>query len=99
MSKVIDITDKLEFAGRPKLRIKDVQIEVKDDAATMLKIMGILGERDEPGPREVMSMYNLMFDKEEQEKIDGLKLNFSDFTTVISNAISLINGEDDTPGE
>lgn len=99
MAKVIDITDKLNFEGNPKLKIKDEEIEINSDAATMLKLMGVLGENDDPGPKEVLEMYNLMFNPSERKKIEKLKLNFEDFTNVIFIAIGLIQGEDDTQGE
>lgn len=99
MAKVIDITDKLDFEGNPKLKIKDEEIEINADATTMLKLMGVLGENDDPGPKEVLEMYNLMFNPSERKKIEKLKLNFEDFTNVIFIAIGLIQGEDDTQGE
>lgn len=39
MAKVVNITDKLELEGNPHLVIKDEELEVNADAATMLKIM------------------------------------------------------------
>lgn len=98
MSKIIDITDKLDFDGNPKIKIKNQEIEVNADASTMLKIMGVLGDKDEPGPKEVMDMYNLMFDPPERKKIEKMNLRFKDFTMVVYTAIGLIQG-DDTPGE
>ena len=44
-------------------------------------------------------MYNLVFTKEEQKKIDALKLNFSSFTTLINEAIELINSGGTSQGE
>lgn len=99
MAKVIDITDKLDFEGNPKLKIKDEEIEINADATTMLKLMGALGKIDNPGPKEVLEMYEIIFDQSERKKIEKLKLNFEDFTNVIFIAIGLIQGEDDTQGE
>lgn len=65
------------------------------DAATMLRIMGILSEKEETGPKEVIAMYELMFAEKERKKIDQLKLNFSDFTTLTYTAIGLVTGEND----
>ena len=93
MAKIIDITDKLDFGGNPKLKIKDLEIEINADAATMLKIMGVIGDNEEPGPKEVLKMYDLMFEPTERKKIEGLKLNFKDFTAVIFAAINLIQGD------
>ncbi|WP_411337226.1 hypothetical protein [Ruminococcus gauvreauii] len=98
MGKVIDITEKLDFDENPKIKVRNAEIEVNADAATMLKVMGILGDNEEPGAKEVMGMYELMFSEKERGKIEKLKLNFKDFTTLVYTAINLINGED-TPGE
>ena len=37
--KVIDITEKLNFAEKPKIIIKDTEITVNNSAVTILKIM------------------------------------------------------------
>lgn len=93
MSKVIDITDKLDFGGNPRIKIKDIEYEVNADASAMLKIMGILTEKKEPGPEEVLKMYDLLFSDSERKKIEKLKLSFKDFQTFIFSAISLITGD------
>ncbi len=98
MAKIVDITEKLEFEENPRLKVRDTEIEVNADAATMLKVMGVLGDTEEPGAREVTQMYELMFAEEEREKIEQMKLSFKDFTTLVYTAISLINGEE-TQGE
>lgn len=99
MAKVVDITEKLDFDGNPFIRVKDVEVEVNADAATMLKVLGVLGRNENTGTREVLDMYELMFAKKEREKIDELKLSFKDFTKLVYTAISLVNGEDDSLGE
>lgn len=95
MSRVVDITEKLNYEENPKIKVKDKEIEVNTDAATMLRIMGILSEKEETGPKEVIAMYELMFAEKERKKIEQLKLNFSDFTTLIYTAIGLVTGEND----
>ena len=40
---IVDITDKLNFEESPKLKIKNVTVEVNADAPTMLKVMQRLG--------------------------------------------------------
>ena len=39
MSRIIDITEKLNFDEKPKIKIKDKTFEVNDSAVTMLKIL------------------------------------------------------------
>ena len=95
MSRVVDITEKLNYEENPRIRVKDKEIEVNTDAATMLRIMGILSDKEETGPKEVIEMYELMFAEKERQKIEKLKLNFSDFTTLVYTAIGLVTGEND----
>lgn len=93
MAKVVDITEKLSFDENPIIKVKNKEIEVNTDAATMLKVMGILADKEEPGPKEILSMYEIMFAEKERKKIEQLKLNFADFTTLVYTAINLITGE------
>ena len=88
MAKVVDITNKLEFDGNPKLRIKDKEIEVNADAPTMLKVMNLVG--DDPTPKEVITLYNLVFPEESRKVLDDMKLNFADLITVVEAAVSVI---------
>lgn len=101
MAKVVNITDKLELEGNPHLVIKDEELEVNADAATMLKIMGKYAEFDSDAatPKDILDLYNLMFPVESQKKIEKLKLSFTDLTTVVMEAQKLITGEEDTVGE
>ena len=97
MAKVVDITNKLEFDGNPKLKIKDKEIEVNADAPTMLKVMNLVG--DDPTPKEVITLYNLVFPEESRKVLDDMKLNFADLITVVEAAVSVISGDTDTSGE
>lgn len=92
MSKIINISDKLDFESKHKLIIKDVEIEVKADAKTMLKVMSLV--KDDTGAEEIIKAYEYLFDKENRDKLDALNLSFKDLTTVITYAVKLIQGED-----
>lgn len=94
MGKIIDITEKLNFEEEPVIKVKELEIKVNADAATMLKIMGILSGNEAAGPKEVIGMYELIFTEQEREKIEKMKLNFKDFQTVIFTAINLVTGEE-----
>ncbi len=99
MGKVIDITDKLSFDGNPFLMIKGEKLEVNADTPTMIKIMALMSEAD-PGPKEMVEAMNLIFAEDARQKLKDMKLNFSDTTTVVHEAISLIAGqEENAPGE
>lgn len=101
MSKIVNITEKLELDGNPFLLIKDEKLEVNADAATMLKLMGKYGEMEasEATPKDILELYDLMFPKESQKKIEKLKLSFKDLTVLVKEAQKLITGEDEPEGE
>lgn len=42
MSRKVDITEKLSFEGNPYLVIKGHELEVNADAASVLRVMGII---------------------------------------------------------
>ena len=93
----LDITEKLSFEEKPVLVVKDKEIELDNSAPTVLKVMGLMGE--EAGAEEILQAYHLMFDEQARKTVDGLKLSFSDFATVIRSAVRLIAGSDSTEGE
>ena len=99
MGKSFDITDKLNFEEKPKLVIKDVEIEVDNSAMAMLKIMNIFSEKEEN--EAISDAIGIMFDEKNRKKLEGLKLNFKDFMTVIEAAMDIIKGEgeEDSQGE
>lgn len=99
MAKIIDITDKLNFDENPKLVIKGKEFEVKADAETVLKIMGILGSGEGSSAKGIVDAYNLMFSEKDREEINNLNLQFNDFTKVVECAIDLIVDGDDDQGE
>ena len=96
MSKIVDITDKLEFDENPKLVVKGKELEVNADATTVLKIMGILGDGENVQPSDVVRMYELIFSEADRKKIDKMKLQFADFQTLVFSAINLITGEEES---
>ena len=98
MAKVVDITDKLSFEGNPSLAIKGKHLEVNADAPTMLKVMGLMGGA-EPGVNEILETYDVMFPEKSKKEIEKLKLGFNDLIVVVQEAVGLIIGEDEQPGE
>lgn len=97
MAKIVDITDKLTFEGNPSLKIKGRRLELNADAPTMLKVMVLMGE--EVGGKEIYEAYNLIFTEQAKKEIEKMKLKFKDLTTVVREAIGLITGNDEEPGE
>lgn len=92
MARIIDITDKLDFDSKPKLIIKGVEIEVKADAPTMLKVLSLVN--DNAGVDDIVKAYEIIFPESSRTLLDNLNLSFKDLTTVISCAIKLIQGEE-----
>lgn len=98
MAKIIDITDKLTFDENPQIKIKDKVFEVNGDAKTMLEIMGDFGNKSEVDA--ALSAYEKMFSEKDREMIGGMKIPFKDLMTIITSAMSLIQGdEEDETGE
>lgn len=93
MSKILDITDKLSFEENPKIKIKDVELEIDASAENLLKVMAHAS--DDPSVKDVMEMCKFIFTKESKEKLDGLKLNFTDYAEVVMSAIGLASGNSD----
>lgn len=96
MSKVVNITDKLSFDENPKLKIKDVEVEVNADAETVLLIMGEFSNKDEM--QAALGAFNLIFPEKEKKKILKMKPSAKDLMTIIGEAMNLIMG-DDSEGE
>ena len=96
MAKKINITDKLNFESNPIIVIGDLEVEVKSDAETMLRLMGAFAEHSEL--QAVGEALNLIFSPEDVEKLckmekDGKKLSFNSLRSIIQAAMELVMGE------
>ena len=98
MSKIIDITNKLNFDEKPKLVIKGTEIEVNNDAISFIKTVALFDSEDGVKTSDILSALELLFDKENREKIAKLHLSFADLSTVIKTATELI-ADNDSEGE
>lgn len=96
MGKVVNITDKLNFDENPKLKIKDIEVEVNADAETVLLIMGEFSNKDEM--QASLGAFNLIFSEKEKKKILKMKPSAKDLMVIIQEAMNLIMG-DDSEGE
>lgn len=96
MSKIIDITDKLNFDSKPKIKIKDKEFEVNNTAVTMLKV---LPKFENPSVSDLYDVYTLLFSSKAQAEIEKLNLDMSDFTQLIASAVELVAGSDTTSDE
>lgn len=98
MSKLIDITDKLNFEEKPSVRVKNVDLEINNDAVSMLKVAALF-EDGNGKSKDVIEMYHLLFDESEREKIEKLKLNMHDFNALISESAKIATGDLTDEGE
>lgn len=97
MAKTVDITEKLNMDGNPVIVIKNKKLEVNADAATVLKLMDVIG--DGAGtPKQVSNMYDLLFSEKARKTIEELKLSFDDLKIVVQTAITLITGKEEEAG-
>lgn len=90
--KVIDITEKLNFAEKPKIKIKDVEITVNNRAVYILKLMPKLNKAN-VSLDDIMDTINELVSEEDIKKLESLDLSFEDFITFFKSAIELITGD------
>ncbi len=99
MSKVVNITDKLNFEENPALQIGDMTVEVHADAETVLRLMGTFKDKDEADINTVTEMMGLLFVEQLcAMKKDGKKLSAKSLMIIVQEAMNLVMGED-SPGE
>ena len=105
MSRIVDITDKLNFEENPCIKIKDTVIAVKNDAPSMLKASAIM-EEGNIKTAQIEQLVGLLFEESEQKKLDSLKLTIEDYVKTIMNTAlvaanrfdtSVNEGEEQTP--
>lgn len=92
MAKIVDITEKLSFEENPKIKIKNVEVEINSEASTMLKLLQLIGDGENITPNHIMNMYELIFKESERKKIEKLKLQFEDFQTIVRVAMDIVVG-------
>lgn len=97
MARKVDITDKLSFEENPSLVIKGKVLEVNADAPTMLKVMGLMSA-DDPGAREILEAYDMMFPERSKKELERMKLGFKDLIVVVQEAVQLISGVEESGG-
>lgn len=97
MAKKIDITEKLNFDENPVMQIGTLEVEVNADAETMLRLMGVFGNKGEL--QAVEEALNLIFKPEDVDKICNIKrgkkkLSAKSLMTIVQEAMALVMGED-----
>ncbi len=94
MSKIIDITDKLNFRVKPQIKVRDVVITVNNEATSILKILPKISQ-DKMQPADILDIIGIILDEDEIKKLEGLHLDFKDFVTFIESAVTLITGDNE----
>lgn len=92
MRRIYDITDKLTFAEPPVIKIRDLELTVNDSATTTIQLMGHIGNGEDMSSEDIIKCAELLYGKDGVKKLEKLKLNFTDFTTLIMESANLIIG-------
>jgi len=93
MARIIDITDKLTFDAKPAIMIAGKKIEINDDAVTVLKLMGKMGDGEKDvTPGLLAELSDMLFTQEGKAIIERMNLNFHDFSILVETAMNLITG-------
>ena len=93
MAKVIDITDKLASGESPRLRIRGVELEINDDAETVIRLMGMVA--DGISNEDVLKVVELLFPEESRRQMAAMKLKYQDYMTAVTAAMNLAVGADE----
>lgn len=93
MAKIIDISDKLDFAADPVLVVNGQEFTIKSDAETVLKIMGAFDGQDEA--KAVKTALDELFSPDDLARLlaiekGGKKLTIRDLATIIEAGINAI---------
>ena len=57
MARVVDITDKLKFEEKPRLRVKGVEIEINNKATDVLEITPTLQKKDNITTEDIYHLF------------------------------------------
>lgn len=93
MAKVYNLTEKMNFEDNPKIKIKNIELEVLADAKTVLTLVDI-SESTDDNFQATMKGYEVVFSEADRKKIDKLKLSAKDFILLVNTALNLAMGVD-----
>lgn len=85
-----NLTEKLKFNENPTITINDTVLTVDASAETVLKLMDIIVNESEL--EGAIKAAELVFGRDDYEKLRSLDLNINDFVLVIQTALSLAIG-------
>lgn len=99
MAKTLDITKRLKWDERPRLKVKDVEVEVNNSAETVIRVMELTakGGLNNQG---VLEMMNLLISVEDQQRLLALGMSFRDYAEIMMAAMDLVtDGDEEDQGE
>lgn len=71
MSKIIDITNKLNFDEKPKLVIKGTEIEVNNDAISFIKTVALFDSEDGVKTSDILSALELLLMRRTEKRLQN----------------------------
>ena len=86
------LTDKLELNENPVIEVMGKKLTVQADAETVLKLMDLYDTKGEG--RASIEAVDLLFNEKDRKTLKSLKLNFVNYSKVISTALDLALGDD-----
>ncbi len=89
---VYDLTEKLKFGEDPKIKIRDVELTVRSDAETVLKLLDIVSRKGELAAAQETA--ELLLNERDRKKLTGLHLKMDDYSKVVRSAARLAVGAD-----
>lgn len=93
----VDIRTKLKMQDKPEIVITDkVTIKVSTDAMGLLQAMNIFEKGEEITASDIHEILSLLYTPEDIERIKSLRLDMTDFMTVINESISIATGADES---
>lgn len=100
MSKIIDITDKLDFESSPTVVVKGVELEINANASDLFSVLAIVQNGD-MSPKTIQTLVEILFPSEEtREKIRGLNLKPKTYEKFVLECAKIaFDNYDDTEGE
>lgn len=97
MSKNIDLTGKLGLEGKPTITVGKDTVTVDNSARTLLAVLNEVG--DDPGPKEMLAAFELLFSDKDRKAIDAMDLSFEDFALLMETALDLVLGGAEGEGQ
>lgn len=91
--RVIDLTEKLSDE-KPKIKIKDDELEVNDGFKSVLKVDALLKNKDIDQLGVLNGFFEIVFGKAGAKKLMDKDYSISFYKEIMSSVLELIKGDD-----